>query len=89
MLRKKKKEVKVLVDQSCLTLCNPMDYSLPGSPVHGILQTRILEWVVIPFKPESPSLQEDSLLSEPRGEPFICEREVITERITKGKVIST
>ena len=49
MLRKKKKkEVKVLIDQSCLTLCNPMDYSLPGSPVHGILQTRILEWVVIP-----------------------------------------
>ena len=27
----------VLVAQSCLTLCNPMDYSLPGSPVHGIL----------------------------------------------------
>ena len=28
------------VAQSCLTLCNPMDYSLPGFPVHGILQTR-------------------------------------------------
>ena len=37
-----------LVIQSGLTLCNPMDYSLPGSPVHGIFfQTRILGWVVI------------------------------------------
>ena len=32
-----------------LTLCNPMNYSLPGSPVHGILQARILEWVAISF----------------------------------------
>ena len=30
--------------QSCPTLCNPMDCSLPGSSVHGILQARILEW---------------------------------------------
>ena len=33
--------------QLCLTLCNPMDYSPPGSSVHGILQTRILEWVAM------------------------------------------
>ena len=31
--------------QSCLTLCDPMDCSPPGSSVHGILQARILEWV--------------------------------------------
>ena len=37
------------VTQSCLTLCNPMDCRLPGSPVHGILQARILEWVAISF----------------------------------------
>ena len=35
--------------QSCLTFCNPMDYSPPGSSVHGILQARILEWVAISF----------------------------------------
>ena len=35
------------VAQSCLTLCNPRDCSLPGSSVHGIFQTRILEWVAI------------------------------------------
>ena len=33
--------------QSCPTICNPMDYSLPGSSVHGIFQARILEWVAI------------------------------------------
>ena len=33
--------------QSCLTLCNPMDSSPPGSSVHRILQARILEWVAI------------------------------------------
>ena len=34
--------------QSCPTLCDPMDYSLPGSSVHGILQARIQEWVTMP-----------------------------------------
>ena len=38
-----------LVTQSCPTLCEPMDGSLPGSSVHGILQARILEWVAMPF----------------------------------------
>ena len=64
----------VLVAQSCLTLCDPMDCSLPGTSVHGILQARILEWVSFPFcrdfhdpglKPMSPALQADSLPSEP------------------------
>ena len=35
--------------QLCSTLCSPMDYSLPGFSVHGILQARILEWVAISF----------------------------------------
>ena len=35
--------------QSCLTLCDPTDGSPPGSPVPGILQARILEWVAISF----------------------------------------
>ena len=39
----------VLVAQPCPTLCNPTDSSLPGSSVQGILQTRILEWVAVPF----------------------------------------
>ena len=46
--------LKLLVYFTCLqaqsgpTLCNPMDCSLPGSSAHGILQARILEWVVMP-----------------------------------------
>ena len=38
-----------LIAKLCLTLCNPMDYSLPGSSVHGIFQARILKWVAISF----------------------------------------
>ena len=41
--------MKVLVAQSCPTLCNPTDCGPPGFSVHGILQARILEWVAIPF----------------------------------------
>ena len=72
------KSVKVLV-AVCLTLCNPTDCSPPGSSVHGILQTRILEWIAIPFfrgssnmgiEPRSPALQADSLPTELQGKPF-------------------
>ena len=41
--------VKVLFSQSCLTLCNLMGSSPPGSSFHGILLARELEWVAIPF----------------------------------------
>ena len=37
------------VAQSCLTLCDPMDCSLPGSSIHGIFQARVLEWVAISY----------------------------------------
>ena len=50
--------VSVLVTQSCLTVCSPMDYNPPGSSVHGILQVRILEWVAFPFS-RGPSLPRD------------------------------
>ena len=68
----------MLVAQSCLTRCDPMDYSLPGSSVHEILQTGILEWQSFPspgdlpnpgIEPRSPPLQTDSLMSEPLGKP--------------------
>ena len=42
----------VLVIQSCLTLCDPMDYSLPGSAVRGVSQAAVLEWVAISFSTE-------------------------------------
>ena len=50
---------KVLIAQSCPTLCDHKDCSLPGSSVHGILQARILEeWVAIPFS-RGPSQSRD------------------------------
>ena len=42
-------KVKVKVTQLWRTLCNPMDCSLPGSCLHGILQAKILEWAAVPF----------------------------------------
>ena len=45
---------KVFFSQSCPTLCNPMDCSLPDSSVHGILQARILKWV-FPFPGDLPN----------------------------------
>ena len=45
----KESESENYAARSCPTLCDPMDYSPPGSSIHGILQARILEWVAISF----------------------------------------
>ena len=57
------RKVKVLVTKSCLTFCNHMDCSPPGSSVHGILQARILEWVIIPFSSGSSQLRDQIQVS--------------------------
>ena len=49
--------------QSCLTLCDPLDHSLPGSSVHGILQERIPEWVAIFFSRGSSPPQDRAHIS--------------------------
>ena len=48
-LPSRSESVLCLVAQSCPTLCDPVDCSPPGSSLHGILQARVLEWVVFPF----------------------------------------
>ena len=53
------KERKVKVTQSCLTLCNPMDYT-----VHGILQASILEWVAFPFSRGSSQPRDQTQVSQ-------------------------
>ena len=49
--------------QSCPTMCLPMDCSLPGSSVHGILQERILEWVAKPSSKGSSQHQDRTYVS--------------------------
>ena len=86
---------KVKIAQSCPTLCNPMDYT-----VRGILQARILEWVVFPFsrgssqpriKLRSLALQADSFPAEPRGKPqgkLSSGMQLITLLLEAGSAIS-
>ena len=90
------KSLKEKVTQSCLTLCDPMDYR-----VHGILQDRILEWVAIPFSRASSqprdqtqvsALQVDSLPVEPQGKPkntgvgslSLLQQIFLTQELTQG-----
>ena len=60
---------------SCLTLCNPMDRSPPGSSVHGILQARLLEWIAMPFSSQPRDRTRVSCIAggfftaEPLGKP--------------------
>ena len=53
----------VLVTQSCLILSSSMDWSSPGSSVHGILQARILEWTAIPFSRGSSQSRDQTWVS--------------------------
>ena len=56
--------------QSCLTLCDPMDCSLPGSSVHGVLQARILEWVAMPSSKGSSQPRNRTYVSSTAGRFF-------------------
>ena len=67
------------VSQSCPTLCDPMDCSLPGSCIHGMLQARILEWVTISYSRGSspprdrtcvPYIAGVFFTAEPPGKPW-------------------
>ena len=62
-----RKKVKLL---SRVTLCDPVDCSLPGSSVHGILQARILEWVTISFSRGSSRLRDRTRVSHIGGRCF-------------------
>ena len=56
-------ETESEVVQSCLTLCNRMDCSLPGSSIHGIAQARVLAWLAIPFSSGSSQSRDQTQVS--------------------------
>ena len=58
------------VAQSCLTLCDPMDCSLPGSSASGILQARVLEWVALSFSRRSYQPRDWTWVSRIAGRRF-------------------
>ena len=64
------KSVKVLPVQSCLTLCDPMDYSPPSSSVHIMLQPKKLEWVAILFSRGSSQSRDSTWVSCTAGRFF-------------------
>ena len=90
LLNKKKKETVYSglwcvcsVTKSCLTLCDPINCSLPGSSVHGISKARILKWVAISssgnlpdrgIKPTSPTLAGGFFTTEPPGKSQVHSR---------------
>ena len=59
-----------VVTKSCPTLCDPIDYSLPGSSVHGIVQARVLEWVAISFSRGASQLKNRTQVSCTAGRFF-------------------
>ena len=60
------------VAKSCPTLCNPVDYCLPGSSVHGISQARLLEWVAISFSRRSSWPRDQTQVSYTAGGLLHC-----------------
>ena len=80
------------VAQLCLTLCDPMDYT-----VHGILQARILEWLSpspgdLPnpgIEPRSPTLQTDSLPNEPQGKMCVYIHTSLRTLLYKNLMVTT
>ena len=67
LLQRMKVKSESEVAQSCLTLSDPMDCSLPGSSVHGIFQARVLEWGAIAF---SRTYTEETTVEQHTGSPM-------------------
>ena len=62
-----KSSFSFLVAQSCLTLCDPMDCSLPGSSIHGVFLARVLAWVAVAFSGGSSRPRDRTQVSHIAG----------------------
>ena len=76
------------VTQSCLTLCDSMDCSLPGSSIHGIFQARLLEWVAMSFSRRSSWLRDWIQISRTVGRCFTVWATRELYRLMASKIIS-
>ena len=75
------------VTQSCLTLSDPMDCSLPGSSVHGIFQARVLEWGAIAFSVHTIRLLYDLLSSKlPHESPWHTKKNKLVHHTSSTKL---
>ena len=74
------------VTQSCLTLSDPMDCSLPGSSVHGIFQARVLEWVAITFSNEDNGKLLNKTVVFDYFMSKVCDKPVALEEVGKCKI---
>ena len=77
------------VTQLCPTLCDPMDYSLSGSSVHGIFQARVLEWIAISFSRGSSQPRNRTWVSHIAGRCFTVWATKNGELLTKKIKISS
>ena len=77
------------VAQSCPTLCDRMDCSLPGSSVHGVLQARILEWVAISFSRGPSGLRDWTWVSRFNLWAAICIVHIINDKHNSFSINST
>ena len=73
--------------QLCLTLCDPIDCSLPGSSFHGIFQARILEWVAMPSSGDLLSPGTESMSPALAGEFFTTSTTWGAQEITTGAIL--
>ena len=85
------------VARSCLTLCDPIDCSLPGPSICGIFQARVLTGLSFPspgdlpnpgIEHRSPTLYTDALPSEPPGKSIFCAKNSYIEKISLWEMVS-
>ena len=84
--------MRALLIQACLTLCDPVDRSPPGSSVHGILQARVLKWVATPssrgcFQHTSPALG-GGFFTTSTWNPNLGEHRKADLKVSKGEISS-
>ena len=75
LLQGMKVKIESEVAQSCPTLCDPMDCSLPGSSIHGVFQARVLEWGAIAFSNNQPR----QYIKKP--ETLLCQQRFVSSKL--------